>query len=328
MARFWLDRARSDDAGREEREKWIKNAQHYFVRAWKLDDTKPEVYALYGQTFLDYGNRPEKAVEMLQEAASLLPSNLEIRYHLALAHRRAGNASQALSLARSIAGSGHAGPAYGPKSLDLMRELTEQCTPMLYSAFANELHLKTYLSFVESAKEPAVGNALITLTFEKNGRAKDIEIKRSSSDEFGDLAIEAIRSWAPFNKKSSMGFQCFSGKAYTFGFEVDETAFCGNKEQNRYERRIYKSILKALHTDEMMSQPGSGRVQLTFWLNEEGGIRRRSVGQQEGQPAGAKLERVIDSIGPFGPPPGAAGCWSGPVWQSFDVLGSDADTHL
>ncbi|RPG07075.1 MAG: hypothetical protein CBC32_010360 [Proteobacteria bacterium TMED72] len=328
MARFCLDRAKSNEASPEEREKWVKKAQYYFVRAWKLDDTRPEVYALYGQTFSDYGNRPEKAVEMLQEAASLLPSNLEIKYHLAVAHRRAGNALQALSLARSIAGSGHAGPTYGPKSVELMKELTEQCTPLLYSAFASELHLKTYLPFVALAKEPSVGTAQVSVTFEKNGQAKDIKIKRSSSDVFGDMTIEAIRAWTPFDTKSSMGFQCFSGKAYTFEFEVDETAFCASEERDRYENGIYKSILKTLHTDEMLSEPGSGRVQLTFWLNEEGGIRKRSVGRSEGKPVGAKLERAIDSLGPFGPPPGAASCWSIPLWQSFEVLGPDASSNL
>ena len=106
------------------------------------------------------------------------------------------------------------------------------------------------------------------------------------------------------------------------------TVFCGNKEQNRYKQRIYQSILKALHTDEMMTQPGSGVAGLSFWLNEEGGIRKRSVGRSEGKPVGAKLERAIDSLGPFGPPPGAASCWSKPVLQSFQVLGPDASSNL
>ncbi|MCH2184504.1 prolyl oligopeptidase family serine peptidase, partial [Myxococcota bacterium] len=106
------------------------------------------------------------------------------------------------------------------------------------------------------------------------------------------------------------------------------TVFCGNKEQSRYKQRIYQSILKALHTDEMLSQPGSGVAGLSFWLNEEGGIRKRSVGRFQGKPVGDKLERAVDSLGPFGPPPGEASCWSNPVLQSFDVLGPDASADL
>ena len=106
------------------------------------------------------------------------------------------------------------------------------------------------------------------------------------------------------------------------------TVFCGNKEQSRYKQRIYESILKALHTDEMLSQPGSGVAGLSFWLNEEGGIRKRSVGRFQGKPVGDKLERAVDSLGPFGPPPGEASCWSNPVWQSFEVLGPDASADL
>ena len=94
------------------------------------------------------------------------------------------------------------------------------------------------------------------------------------------------------------------------------------------KRTPFRSILKTLHTDEMLSEPGSGRVQLTFWLNEEGGIRKRSVGRSEGKPVGAKLERAIDSLGPFGPPPGAASCWSITLWQSFEVLRPDAGSNL
>lgn len=101
MAEYWHDRAEAaDDA--EERKAYIKKARKHYVAAWKLDDTMPETYAMYGATFLIDGDRPDKAVEMLETAEAILPSNMLVRLRLAEAYAAVGDSNKAAEQARSV----------------------------------------------------------------------------------------------------------------------------------------------------------------------------------------------------------------------------------
>ena len=324
MANFWLARAQTEEASEEERTEWLATARRYFVRAWKLDDTKPEVYAMYGRSFLIDGSDPDRALETLGEAARLLPSNLEVRYDLALAHARAGDGMKALELAGSIAASGHGDSTYGAHARDLIREVVATCTPELYSEFGLELHYSIFMSFLDVADAPATGKARIILDLHADGRVRDVEVKSDAGEEFRQLAIQAVHASSPFGSKGSIGFQCFGRRQHKVDLVVDDTAFCGSEEANRYSERIHRSLQSALHTDELLSQPGSGRVHMTFRLSEGGAIERLDVGKHAGTPLGAKAQRAVESIEPFGRRPGAAACWRVPLWFSVDVLGSDA----
>jgi tetratricopeptide (TPR) repeat protein len=80
----------------------FEQARRYFLRSWKLDDGIPETYAVYAKTFLSGERRPEKAVEMLERAEALLPSNLSIRLLLAGAYLSAERLTEARERAQSV----------------------------------------------------------------------------------------------------------------------------------------------------------------------------------------------------------------------------------
>jgi Flp pilus assembly protein TadD len=101
MAEFWHTRAHhAEDA--TERAEFIERARDYYVAAWKLDDSMPEAYAQYGRTFLQTGEDYDKAIEMLEEAEYLLPSDLSIRTSLAEAYFQADRRDDAIRQARSV----------------------------------------------------------------------------------------------------------------------------------------------------------------------------------------------------------------------------------
>jgi len=101
FGKYWYDRARgSDDPS--ERATYLARARERLVTAWKLDDSIPETYVVYGQTFLLEGQRIDLATEVLEKAESLLPSNLTIRVLLAQAYLEAGKRENAAGAARSV----------------------------------------------------------------------------------------------------------------------------------------------------------------------------------------------------------------------------------
>lgn len=66
IAEFWHDLAEdTDDTG--DRATHLERAREHYVKAWKLDDSIPETYAMYGRTFVleekqyDLGNRDARA---------------------------------------------------------------------------------------------------------------------------------------------------------------------------------------------------------------------------------------------------------------------------
>jgi tetratricopeptide (TPR) repeat protein len=100
-AEYWHDRAdATEDA--DERQAYIKTARKHYVNAWKLDNTMPETYAMYGRTFLLDDNNPDKAVEMLLQAEALLPSHIGVRIWLAEAYAATGDQKSAADEARSV----------------------------------------------------------------------------------------------------------------------------------------------------------------------------------------------------------------------------------
>jgi tetratricopeptide (TPR) repeat protein len=85
----------------DERRATIEAARRDLLRAWKLDDTSPEVYALNGYSYLVLGDDPARAEKMLEHAARLLPSDLTIRSWLAEAFLAVGRDDEAERAART-----------------------------------------------------------------------------------------------------------------------------------------------------------------------------------------------------------------------------------
>jgi tetratricopeptide (TPR) repeat protein len=101
LAEYWHDRATNpDDTGN--RMEYLERARDHYLKAWKLDDSMPEVYAMYGQTFVIEGKRYDKAIDMLEEAEYLLPSNIDVRLMLAEAYLGADRKEDAGDAARSV----------------------------------------------------------------------------------------------------------------------------------------------------------------------------------------------------------------------------------
>jgi tetratricopeptide (TPR) repeat protein len=101
MAEYWHDRAEySDDL--ELKADYLTRARKYYVQSWKLDNSKPETYAMFGSTYLEEGEHFDKAVEMLEQAEYLLPSSISIRIMLAEAYQGVGRQAEAEQRARSV----------------------------------------------------------------------------------------------------------------------------------------------------------------------------------------------------------------------------------
>jgi tetratricopeptide (TPR) repeat protein len=85
-----------------ERQEYLGRARDHYLKAWKLDESMPETYAMYGQTFVMEGQRYDKAIEMLEEAENILPSYIDVRLMLSEAYMGAGRQEDAIDAARSI----------------------------------------------------------------------------------------------------------------------------------------------------------------------------------------------------------------------------------
>ena len=100
LAEYWHYRAMNTKQ-LADREKFLESARKNYVKAWKLDDSAPETYAMYGQTYLLQGDY-DRGIEMLEEAGRLLPANVNIRLILAEAYAGAGRKQQAIDTVESI----------------------------------------------------------------------------------------------------------------------------------------------------------------------------------------------------------------------------------
>jgi tetratricopeptide (TPR) repeat protein len=106
LANYWYLRAARSEKPADQLS-YLERARSHYIEAWKLDDSVPEPYAMYGATFTMQGEHHEKAIEMLEEAAFLLPSNLRIRLMLAEAYAAAYRTVDAAAAAQSILSWGH-----------------------------------------------------------------------------------------------------------------------------------------------------------------------------------------------------------------------------
>jgi tetratricopeptide (TPR) repeat protein len=74
------------DAFELDREGLLKAARREYVKGQKRDSSLPEIYAMYGSTYLETGQDHARAVDALEHANRLLPSNTEILLMLAKAY--------------------------------------------------------------------------------------------------------------------------------------------------------------------------------------------------------------------------------------------------
>lgn len=101
IANYWYHRARRSK-DKENRATYLARAREHYVNAWKLDDSMPETYARYGDTFVTEGRRYDYAIELLEQAERILPSNITVRMFLARAYLKADRKEDAVAAARSI----------------------------------------------------------------------------------------------------------------------------------------------------------------------------------------------------------------------------------
>ena len=106
-AEYLHEKARKESSTSDTRRKLYKQARAHYVKAWKLDPKAPEVYLMYGKTFLEVGDSPEKALQMLEESHALLPGDLGLRFILAKAYVDQGRKAEARPLLKSVAAWSH-----------------------------------------------------------------------------------------------------------------------------------------------------------------------------------------------------------------------------
>ncbi len=90
-----------------ERDALIERARRHYVRSWKLDESVPETYAMYGASFLLEGQDAAAGIESLEHAHRLLASNAEIRLLLSQAYAAVGRYGAAREFAASVLGWSH-----------------------------------------------------------------------------------------------------------------------------------------------------------------------------------------------------------------------------
>lgn len=123
FAEYWHDRAAvPDDAG--DRATYLARAREHYVEAWKLDDSMPETYAKYADTFMMEGRRYDFAVELLEQAENLLPSSFRVRMMLAEAYLGAGRTEDALAAARTILAWSHAKSSAAKRAREILDKLS------------------------------------------------------------------------------------------------------------------------------------------------------------------------------------------------------------
>ena len=100
-AEYWHDRARITDA-EDRRTEGFERARRYFLKARKLDDSRPEMFAEYGSMLVDEAQDFTTAVQMLEHARSSAPSNESVKLALAKAYVGTEQYEDAALLARSV----------------------------------------------------------------------------------------------------------------------------------------------------------------------------------------------------------------------------------
>lgn len=80
-----------------------RKARSHYLKSWKLDDSIPETYAMYGSTYLLRGQDAALGAETLEHAHELLPSSPEINIRLARLKLATGHPEEARKLALATA---------------------------------------------------------------------------------------------------------------------------------------------------------------------------------------------------------------------------------
>ena len=122
IAEYWHDRA-SDTDDADSRATYIARARTHYVKAWKLDDSMPETYAQYAHTFVMEEQRYDFAIELLETAEGMLPSNITIRRTLAEAYLGAGRTDDAIAAARSVLAWSHSESLAAGRAREILAEL-------------------------------------------------------------------------------------------------------------------------------------------------------------------------------------------------------------
>ncbi len=123
MAEYWHDLALEPT----ESEQWLDHlakAREHYIAAWKLDKTAPEVYAMYGKTYIDEGSDYARALELLEEAEFYLPSSLDIRYLLARTYAELGRTDEAIKAAKVVVAWSHEESDVSNRARRLIARLT------------------------------------------------------------------------------------------------------------------------------------------------------------------------------------------------------------
>jgi tetratricopeptide (TPR) repeat protein len=85
LAEYFHDKAR-EDAFEADRKALLRAARRNYVKSQKLDPKLPETYAMYGSTYFEDGEDHTRAIETIEHANKLLPSNTDIILMLAKAY--------------------------------------------------------------------------------------------------------------------------------------------------------------------------------------------------------------------------------------------------
>ena len=125
FAEYWHDRA-EDTEQKESQAEYLAKARKYCVNAWKIDASIPEVYAMYGKTFLIGNEDFDKAIEMLEQAERLLPSSITVRASLAEAYLGANRLGAAERTARSVLVWSHGESDTAKRAREILESVTER----------------------------------------------------------------------------------------------------------------------------------------------------------------------------------------------------------
>jgi tetratricopeptide (TPR) repeat protein len=118
LAEYWHDYALE-----ESNIDYLQKARQYYLEAWKLDNSIPEIYTMYGRTYLYKGEDVNKAIEMLEQSRSLLPSFIPTRVYLARAYLSVERFDEARELAESILTWSHGNSAEAKQAKKILEEI-------------------------------------------------------------------------------------------------------------------------------------------------------------------------------------------------------------
>ncbi len=95
--------------GRAERAARLRRARQRYVSIQKRDPKRPEVYAVYGHSYVAGGATPEKGIAALEHAVSLLPSNADLHLLLAQGYLATGREAEARAIVERQVAWSHSG---------------------------------------------------------------------------------------------------------------------------------------------------------------------------------------------------------------------------